>query len=98
MLPNYDEYLIAYKDRDTSFDPSLQRHSGPNDDVLNAHIIVVNGKVIGGWRRTIQKDTVTINANLLLKPDAAEKGALRTVAARYGRFLGKSANLEIHNS
>lgn len=96
LLPNYDEYLIAYKDRGTSFDPSLQKYLRPNDDVLNAHIIVLNGQVIGGWRRTIKNDEVTINAKLLLKLSKAEKGALRLATKRYGQFLGKSAvNLEV---
>jgi winged helix DNA-binding protein len=90
LLPNYDEYLIAYKDRATSFDPLLKKQLRPNDDVFNAHIIVLNGKVIGGWRRTIKKDEVTVNANLLLKLTKAEKGALRVAAERYGQFLGKS--------
>lgn len=99
LLPNYDEYLIAYKDRASSFDPSLQKQLRPNEDVLNAHVIVLNGKVIGGWRRTIRKDEVTINANLLLNLNKAEKGALRLAAERYRQFLGKSVvSLEVHES
>jgi len=91
LLPNYDEYLIAYKDRSSSIDPSLHNHLRQRDDAFNAHIIVLNGQVIGGWRRTIEKDKVTINANPLLKLGAAENRALRLAAERYGQFLGKSA-------
>ena len=90
LLPNYDEYLIAYKDRSSSIDPSLHNHLRQRDDDFNAHIIVLNGQVIGGWRRTIEKDKVTINANPLLKLGAAENRALRLAAERYGQFLGKS--------
>ena len=97
LLPNYDEYLIAYKDRSTSFDASLQKQLRPNDNVLFSHIVVLNGLVIGGWRRTIKNDEVTINAKLLLRLSKAETGALRIAAERYGQFLGKSKiSLEIH--
>jgi hypothetical protein len=96
LLPNYDEYLIAYKDRGTSFDPSLQKYLRPNDDVINAHIIVLNGQVIGGWRRTIKKDQLTVNAKLLLNLSKTQKVALSLAAERYGQFLGKSAvSLEV---
>jgi winged helix DNA-binding protein len=99
LLPNYDEYLIAYKDRSNSINPSLQKHSGPSDGVFNAHIIVMNGQVIGGWRRTIEKDKVTITANPLMELGNAEQRALRQAAERYGEFLGKSAvSLEVHKS
>ena len=91
LLPNYDEYLIAYKDRSSSIDPSLHNHLRQRDAAFNAHIIVLNGQVIGGWRRTIEKDKVTVNANPLLKLGAAENRALRLAAERYGQFLGKSA-------
>ena len=97
LLPNYDEYLIAYKDRSTSFDPTLQKQLGPNDNLLFSHIVVLNGLVIGGWRRTKKNDEVTINAKLLVRLSKDEKSALRFAAERYGRFLGKSTvNLEIH--
>jgi hypothetical protein len=97
LLPNYDEYLIAYKDRSASFDPSLQKQLRPNDNVLFSHIIVMNGQVIGGWRRTLKNDAVTINATLLLKLTRAETSALRIAAEGYGRFLGKSTiGLEIN--
>ncbi|MGH8309739.1 MAG: DNA glycosylase AlkZ-like family protein, partial [Steroidobacteraceae bacterium] len=51
LLPNYDEYVIAYKDRTAHFDMAVQRKLDPRNTVLANHIIVLNGKVIGGWRR-----------------------------------------------
>jgi hypothetical protein len=96
LLPNYDEYLIAYKDRSASFDSSLQKQLSPNNNLLNANIVVLNGRVIGGWRRTIEKKEVTVNAYFLFKPNQAVKGALRLAAERYGQFTGKSASLVVH--
>src|SRR5262249_53257204 len=39
LLPNYDEYLIAYKDRDASFDPTLKQKIGERDNALANHIV-----------------------------------------------------------
>jgi winged helix DNA-binding protein len=91
LLPNYDEYLIAYKDRDASFDPALKKRIGERDNALAAHIVVLNGQVIGGWRRTIKKHEVEIHANLLIDLNKAEHLALKQTAERYGAFLKKSA-------
>jgi hypothetical protein len=97
LLPNYDEYLVAYKERSAAFGPSLQKQLRPNDNMLFAHTIVLNGRIIGSWRRTVKNDEVRIDAKLLLKLNKAEESALRIAADRYGRFLGKSAvSLEIH--
>ena len=95
LLPNYDEYLIAYKDHSPTFDSSLKEQLGPNNTVLFSNIVVLNGQVIGGWRRTIKKEEITVNACLLFKPGKGVKGALRLAAERYGQFVGKHASLVV---
>ena len=98
LLPNYDEYLIAYKDRRASFDPAIQGKIGERDNVLFAHIVVLNGQVIGGWQRTFQKNEVTINTNLLVDLSKAEQLAFEQAVERYCRFLKKPlTRLEINS-
>jgi hypothetical protein len=63
------------------------------DNVLSNHLVVKNGHVIGGWRRTLEKSTVTIEARLLATLDAADARELRAAAERYGRFLGLEVKL-----
>jgi hypothetical protein len=89
LLPNYDEYLIAYKERSASFDQSLITHPDQVKGALWAHIVVLNGMVVGGWRRSIKKQAVTIETKLLLKLDQEQQKALKAAAERYGQFLGK---------
>ncbi len=95
LLPNYDEYLIAYKDHGPSFAASLPVKAFARDNVLAAHIVVLNGKVIGGWRRTFEKKEVRIEAKLPIPLNKAEKDALHAMAERYGRFLRMQARLII---
>lgn len=85
LLPNYDEYLIAYKGYGTIFDAN---HLPANAlDALRAHILVRNGRVIGGWKRAILKDKIAITLTLLLPLSTADRRALTKATAAYGRFM-----------
>ena len=87
LLPNYDEYLIGYKDHSASFEPSLREKVGRDTAALQAHIVVLDGHVIGGWRRTIQKKEITITTDLLVRLDKAQRAAVAAAAERYGAFM-----------
>jgi winged helix DNA-binding protein len=93
LLPNYDEYLIAYKDHRPSFDPALLGADAKNRSAVMAHLIVLDGQVIGGWQRTIEKSAVTIRTKLLVALGRRERSALAEACERYGEFLGKPVKL-----
>ena len=86
LLPNYDEYLGSYADYDPIFDPALPR-ARTVADVLGAHIVVRDGLVVGGWRRSIGRQRATAIVTLLLPLTAEERTALERAAETYGRFL-----------
>jgi hypothetical protein len=90
LLPNYDEYLIAYKDHSPTLDAALLSHAG---DAFMAHIIVLDGHIVGGWRRTLRKNEITIITNLLVGFDKAVQTALQLAAERYSRFVGLPVRL-----
>lgn len=94
LLPNYDEYLIAYKDHSPSFDPSRFEVT-PTKGAFDGHVVVVNGFVAGGWRREVEARRVTITVDLLITLDEAETDALESAAERYGRFLGLPVVLDV---
>ncbi|HEV8574299.1 MAG TPA: winged helix DNA-binding domain-containing protein [Dehalococcoidia bacterium] len=88
LLPNYDEYLIAYRDHSASLSAPLQTGFTAMFDMLARHIVVLNGRVIGGWRRTVEKNAVCIETTLLAPLNGEQEEALRVAAERYARFLG----------
>jgi len=90
LLPNYDELVIAFKDRSAMLDPRVT----PRTSVLSAHFVVINGRIVGGWRRTLDKSEVVIAARLLRRLTAAERKGLDAAAARYARSLGLAFRLE----
>jgi hypothetical protein len=93
LLPNYDEQLIGFKDRAPTMHESVRGRVDSVIGALTAHIITSNGVVVGGWRRTIEKKSVTIRARLIVPLSDAEKTALQSAADDYGRFLGLPVTL-----
>jgi hypothetical protein len=93
LLPNYDEYLVSYRDHSASLHHSLPPRSAVRYDARARHFIVVDGRVAGGWRRTVDKGGLRIETNLLVPLDAAQEEALHAAADRYGRFAGMRATL-----
>jgi Winged helix DNA-binding domain len=87
LLPNYDEYLIAYKDRGNVV-PLPTTADAPRNQDIYAHVLVVDGKVGGTWRRAL----TAAAADLTLRPveplGPAHVRALSAAAARHGTFLG----------
>jgi hypothetical protein len=93
LLPNYDEALVAYRDHDVEVDPGLRGAIGPRDILFMNPVVLVDGRVAGGWRRTLGKGAVSIELALLRPLTPAEKERLHAAAERYGRFLGLPARV-----
>jgi hypothetical protein len=89
LLPNYDELLIAFRDRTDATDPGLPPLARVAQVLLN-HVIVRDGLVVGGWRRTEQKRAVRAELNLLVGLDDAERRALAEAVERFATFIGRS--------
>ncbi|HKU42101.1 MAG TPA: crosslink repair DNA glycosylase YcaQ family protein, partial [Polyangiales bacterium] len=83
FLPNYDEHLIAYKERSAAFDRDRVKKVGRRDLLLGNHLITLNGRLIGGWRREPKQP---IEITLIARLHAEEKRALREAQERLERF------------
>jgi hypothetical protein len=91
LLPGFDEYLLAYKDRRAVLDDPLYQRKTPTNGMLPA-TIVIDGKVTGTWRRAFKKETVSLQANPFRELNKEEQAALVAAGKRYAVFLGmKSA-------
>ncbi len=92
LLPNYDEYMIAYKDRPP---PSTfpRRTRIPSRQRDFAHHYVIDGQLAGTWMRTRKADHVVIAVNPYWRMAAAHRNAIRTAAERCGRFLATAVRV-----
>ncbi len=93
LLPNYDEYFIGFKDRSAIGEVARQAGIKGDDPALIAHIIILDGQIVGGWRRILEKDKVIVEASLIAKLAKPEKHAIAEAAERFGKFLGLSVSL-----
>jgi hypothetical protein len=87
LLPGFDEYLLAYKDRSASLDEPRYKRLTPTNGML-PNTLLSAGKVLGTWKRTFKKGAVTIEPNLFRALEAAENVAFSAAAERYAKFLG----------
>ena len=92
LLPAYDEYTVAYKDRSAVLDPSYAKQPDSGAGIFSP-TIVVDGQVVGTWKRTLKKDSVVITPSFFTRPKRAESQAFAAGANRYGEFLGASVIL-----
>ena len=93
LLPNYDEYIVGYTDRSAIFDASHTQKLDARGNVLFNHTIVLEGRVVGTWKRTLQKDAVILTPSLFTPLNKAETRAFVASANHYGEFLGLSVNI-----
>ncbi len=90
LLPNYDEYVVAYKDRSAHHDAArLAGQRAPG--VLEGHLIIVDGLLVGGWGQRIARGDVAVTSRLLIEPTAAEARALAAAITRYRAAIRSSA-------
>jgi hypothetical protein len=88
LLPNYDELLIAFRDRTDAVDPALPPPARVAQVILN-HVVVRNGLVVGGYRRRDERTATRVAIDLLVGLGKADRAALRRVIERFAAFLGR---------
>jgi hypothetical protein len=84
LLPPFDEYLIAYRDRTAVLDPRHAKRVNRGGGLLDPSV-VEGGRVVGTWRRTIARGAVAIEISPFAPMSAR---AFAGAAKRYAAFLG----------
>ena len=95
LLPGFDEYLISYKDRSAALDDPLYQRVTPTNGMLPA-TLVVDGKVIGTWKRVLKKKTVEIEFFLFEGHGSFGNEIFLPAAERYGGYLERSIDVRRH--
>jgi hypothetical protein len=95
LLPNYDEQLIAYRYRGNAVDASVTGKVGPGSGIFDGHLVLIDGALVGGWRRELGKDRVTVQVKLRRRLDRAERRELEGAAERYAAFVGSELELSV---
>jgi len=86
LLPAFDEYFVAYKERETI--------PGINSWDLLGPTIIIGGRVAGTWKQTNDRGSVTITLNPLRDLNKSEQRHVNRAAERYVEFLNLPAKIE----
>jgi hypothetical protein len=97
LLPNYDEYLISYRHNSQVLNPA-HAHLIERSNPIFAHFILIDGHMVGTWRREFQKKEVIITPNPFEPLSPPQRQAIQAAAEQYGRFLGLTATVIDRNS
>lgn len=95
LLPNYDEYLIAYKDRGALVEAGRTANLVARTNGGFTHHLVIDGRLAGGWRRTLKGHVVMIEVAPYKPLTPAQTGAVAAAADHYGEFLNQRAELAV---
>ena len=95
LLPNYDEYLIAYKDRGAVVEDARAANIVARSGGAYPHHLVIDGRLAGSWTRTLKENSVMIEVAPYRKLTPAQTRAVMSAADCYGDFLGLPLTLSI---
>jgi hypothetical protein len=96
LLPTYDELIIGYTDRSALFDASQTDDLNPRGrSMVFDSMIVIDGQIVGSWRRTFSKGAVVIETHALRTFSAAETDAIIAAAQRFGEFSQTPVEIDL---
>ena len=93
LLPNFDEYTVAYRDRsaihsDGAIDPAMLSFGS-----ILSNVVIVGGRVRGAWARHVTAGELRVELRLPEPLTGAEREAVEAAVSRLGGFLGRPAQL-----
>lgn len=87
LLAPFDELLLGYRDRSASLDPAHNTLVAPGSNGIFNPIIVIDGQVVGTWKRTLKRHGVELAFIPFDSFDTAQHAAIRSAGSRYAAFL-----------
>jgi hypothetical protein len=95
LVQVYDEVVLSYSESRDMLLAELAGAGGPwGEDAVLIHAILLDGQLIGHWRRVLARGACVVETWCHRPLDGAETSALDDAVARFGRFLGIPATRE----
>lgn len=94
LLPNFDEYTVAYTDRSAMlhplhpFRPELFAFSS-----VLANVVTLAGQLVGAWRRTEARTRLRVEVRPLARLTAAERMAIDQAGESLSKFLERPVEI-----
>ena len=94
LLPNFDEYTVAYRDRAEVMHAGRLHEPG----FVLSNVVTVAGKIRGAWRRTLGRNGVSVEIKALDRFTPGESVALEAAGRRFGRYLERPVHLSVRST
>jgi hypothetical protein len=86
LLPPFDEFFIAYRDRSAFIDPAdLARI----ETRLTNFPFIIGGRAAGTWKKEPRKEAMVIRTRSFARLDRSDVDALDAAVGRYAAYLGR---------
>ena len=95
LLPNFDEYLIAYKDRSPVVDSARAANIVARSNGAFPHHLIIDGTLAGSWRREVKGNSVSVEVAPYKPLTPAQTRAVMSAVDCYGEFVGLPASMSI---
>jgi hypothetical protein len=96
LLPTYDEFILSYTDRSASIPAELESHMREiSDRGVFRPIIVVNGQVVGIWKKTIKKEQILLEHQYFIQQDNHTLQMVEKASVQYENFTGKKIMIQV---
>ncbi len=87
LLPTYDEYMVAYRDRRAIGTPPKQARNFGESTLLGPSIVIA-GEVVGSWSRSTARNKLAIELRPWRRLTRGERDLVERAADRYAAFVG----------
>lgn len=93
LLPGFDEYLLGYTDRSAGLDAGYAQAIVPGSNGMFLPTVVVDGRVVGTWRRKKTAAGVTLTPQLFEPLSRRDWTAVEAAAGDYGEYLAAAVSV-----
>ncbi|WP_458112174.1 winged helix DNA-binding domain-containing protein [Arthrobacter sp. R1-13] len=90
LISMFDETVVAYQDLRV-----VLAHEPSRPGLFLDRAIVIDGRTVGSWKRTINGRSAVVEATLFLALTRREEEALDQAVHRFGRFLEMEATVKL---
>jgi len=94
LLPNYDEFLVAYQHRDSIGAAAFKTLVAEQRVDVFGYFLLVDGKVAGSWRRVVDPGKARVRVDLHGPQPRLVRDRIAAAASRFGTYLGVPSTLE----
>jgi hypothetical protein len=92
-LPGFDELILGYRDRTAQLDADHENLVVPGGNGVFSNTLVVDGRVVGTWKRRELARTVDIVANPFARITAPDRRRLESSLDEFAGFVGKPSRI-----